>query len=370
MGLTIKEVLQIEELEGIKLVAAEEKINNEIRWIHIGETISMPVWLKGGELLLTCAHGFQDNESAQEYLIRKLAANDVTALAIEPGYYFDTIPQNMIDLANQVELPLLEIPTGMPFLQITEIVIDRIIKRSSFDGVLNKSKQMTNLKADSDSKSLFSVEKEKLLFEKVKYGEQEVAFNILEEIFADMIESELEPKLITTRCLEISIMLSRAAVETGVKLKTTLELNNRFVDKLSQTINLEDKFNLTCDLIRYYINAIYEKIEIKNLKIVQEVKDFVLDNYSEKVTLEQISEYVYLSSSHLSKVFKEVTGKTIMSYVNQIRLKEAKKLLRKTDMPLNSVAELSGYYDASYLNKVFKKEVGITPGRYRLNSRK
>jgi AraC-like DNA-binding protein len=165
-------------------------------------------------------------------------------------------------------------------------------------------------------------------------------------------------------------MLSRAAIESGVNLETALYLNEQLIKELDNTAKLKEKFNLIKEFVKKYINLIHEKKKVKNLEISQKIKDFIHENYSQKLTLDKISSHVYLSSSHLSKIFKDVTGITIMEYVNKTRLREAKRLLRKTEMPLNKVAEMSGYYDASYLSKVFKKEVGITPGQYRLNSRK
>lgn len=370
MILTVKRALQLEELKNIKIVAGEENIDNEIRWIHIGETTSIADWLKGGELLLTCAHGFKNNRPEQEYLLKELAGKNIAALAIEPGYYFESVPQNMIKLANKLGLPLLEIPEGVPFLKITEALMDKIIDSSPFDKLLDKSSKIYGLESKTGPKALLSFDKEQELFEEVKCGNDEKVFELLKEIFSDIVESDIEEKLIKTRCLEIAIMLSRAAIEAGVNLEHALQLNDRLIKELDKTPELKEKFNLIEKFVRKYIDLIHEKKKVKNLEITQEVKEYILDNYSEKLTLDQISSQVYLSSSHLSKIFKEVTGITIMEYVNQIRLREAKKLLRKTEMPLNKIAEISGYYDASYLSKVFKKEVGITPGQYRLNTKK
>jgi YesN/AraC family two-component response regulator len=138
---------------------------------------------------------------------------------------------------------------------------------------------------------------------------------------------------------------------------------------MRETTGLKKKFNLTKDIIKNYLDLIHKKKKIDNLEIVQRVKEFIHENYAKKLTLEEIADHAYFSPSYLSKIFKEITGITIMDYVTQVRLREAKKLLRDTRMSLNKIANSVGYYDASYLSNVFKKEMGITPGQYRKNVR-
>lgn len=370
MGLTVKEALKLEELEGIEAVAGKENLDNEIRWIHIGEQLYIADWLKGGELLLTCAHGIKDDESKQAYLIKELEAKNVAALAIEPGYYFDTIPQSMIDLADELEFPLLEIPQGMPFLKLTEVLMEKIVKLSSFEGLLDETNQIYGLESKTGPKSLSPFNQEQELIEEVQHGNKDQCFTILKKLFLDMVNNELEEGTIKMRCLEIAAMLSRAAVKSGVNRQKVFELNGNFNRKINDLSGIEERFNLTKQLINNYIELIHETKKQKDLKLVKKAKRFIKSNYSKKLTLDQVAKEVYLSASHLSKIFKRVTGTTVIEYVNQIRLKEAKQLLRNTDMPLNKIAEDVGYYDASYFSKVFKKKVGITPGQYRVNTRK
>ena len=67
--------------------------------------------------------------------------------------------------------------------------------------------------------------------------------------------------------------------------------------------------------------------------------------------------------------FRRSTGRTILAEIQRIRLDHAKRMLRDTDMPIPQIAASSGYNSASYLTQVFRKEVGITPARYRARFR-
>mgnify|MGYP006281029505 CR=1 FL=1 len=369
MGLTVKETLSIKNLEGIRIVAGEQNLDNVIRWVHIGEKLYIADWLKGGELLLTCAHGIKDDKTKQEYLIKELFAKDVSALAIEPGYYFESIPQNMIDLANKIGLPLLEIKPGMPFIKITEKLMKKIVKLTSFEKLLEDN-QIYGLESKNGPNSISPFNKEQELIEKVKYGKKEDCFDILKRMFCNMANNKCEEEFIQIRCLEISAMLSRAAVKTGVDHQKVFKLNLNYNKEVNDVCNIEEHFNLSKQLIKSYINLIHKNKKKKNLELVKRAKNYIKENYAKKLTLDQIADQIYLSSSHLSKKFKKSTGMTVIEYVNKIRLKEAKKLLKTTNLPLNKIAEKTGYYDASYFSKVFKKKVGITPGQYRTNTKK
>ena len=81
--------------------------------------------------------------------------------------------------------------------------------------------------------------------------------------------------------------------------------------------------------------------------------------------LERLSEHFGISASHISNLFHTVTGTKLISYITNIRLEEAKKLLRNTDDCIYHIALQVGFSDAGYFNRIFKKEVGISPKTYR-----
>ena len=88
-------------------------------------------------------------------------------------------------------------------------------------------------------------------------------------------------------------------------------------------------------------------------------------NYMKRITLNDISEHVAFSVSYLSRMFKEEKGINLTSYINEVRVRNAKLLLKGSDAPLSEVAYLTGFDDQSYFSKVFKKHTGVTPGKYR-----
>ena len=88
-------------------------------------------------------------------------------------------------------------------------------------------------------------------------------------------------------------------------------------------------------------------------------------NYMNKITLEGVAKHVYLSPSYFSKIFKEEMNCPFNHYMNQIRVEESKKLLLNPEIKLVDISNMTGFEDQSYYCKVFKKIVGITPGKFR-----
>jgi LacI family transcriptional regulator, galactose operon repressor len=97
--------------------------------------------------------------------------------------------------------------------------------------------------------------------------------------------------------------------------------------------------------------------------------DFIHRNRARNFTVNDVAADVGISRRNLEVKFRRSTGRTILSEIQRIRLEHAKRMLRDTDIPIPQIAASSGYNSASYLTQVFRKEVGITPAKYRTRFR-
>ena len=95
------------------------------------------------------------------------------------------------------------------------------------------------------------------------------------------------------------------------------------------------------------------------------IKEFLEENYSDKIQLVDLAGSFYVSKYHLCREFKKLFGTTIIDYITMRRITHAKELLRFTQMSIENIAENSGYSDASYFNKVFQKAENMTASEYR-----
>lgn len=84
-----------------------------------------------------------------------------------------------------------------------------------------------------------------------------------------------------------------------------------------------------------------------------------------EVSLNLLAEEFHLSSQYISQLFKSEIGVNFLTYLTNLRMERAKKLLLSTALPVSEVAEQSGYGDYRVFTKAFKKSEGVTPSQYR-----
>ncbi len=126
------------------------------------------------------------------------------------------------------------------------------------------------------------------------------------------------------------------------------------------------------ELNRIIIDAAIEVSEqvLKNqqqgiTRIVDKAMNYIDENYSEQLTLGDVADNVYVSSSYLSRIFKRVTNLNFSEYVNKVRIDEAKRLLKESDLMTYQIGEAVGYSDPHYFSRIFKKITGHSPTWFR-----
>lgn len=105
----------------------------------------------------------------------------------------------------------------------------------------------------------------------------------------------------------------------------------------------------------------YDKIGIVNTII-----EFINENYMRELSLDVISQNMYLSPAYISKIFKEETGESPINYLIKVRLAKAADYLREGTMSIKEVAYSIGYSDAYHFSKLFKKYYGYPPSAVKL----
>ena len=99
--------------------------------------------------------------------------------------------------------------------------------------------------------------------------------------------------------------------------------------------------------------------------IFDSIYSYVLLNYTGDITVEDIARYASCSVSTVAHVFKKRTGVPVKKYILNLRLNQAKKLLSFCDLPISTVATLSGFTNINYFPTAFKKAFNITPTEQR-----
>ena len=99
--------------------------------------------------------------------------------------------------------------------------------------------------------------------------------------------------------------------------------------------------------------------------IVRNAVDYLNAHYAEKVTLTDLADKMYVSQWHLSKLLNKHLKKSFSEILNEIRIREAKKLLMDPSLRVGDVAEQVGFLDIAHFSRVFKKYTDMSANEYR-----
>ncbi|BDU51637.1 response regulator transcription factor [Haliovirga abyssi] len=96
-------------------------------------------------------------------------------------------------------------------------------------------------------------------------------------------------------------------------------------------------------------------------KYTKETIEYIFKNYNSKITIDEMSDKLYISPSYLSRKFKEETGHTLNNFLNKYRIQKALELLFSGDYKVYEIAELVGFSNYKYFSSVFKKYIKCSP---------
>lgn len=115
---------------------------------------------------------------------------------------------------------------------------------------------------------------------------------------------------------------------------------------------------------------VHGKISVERMdntkKLAEEAKQYIADHYSESgLSVDDICKHLGVGTSYFSSVFKKDTGVSFVTYLTNVRMDEAKRLLDTTDEKSYVIAGLVGYDEPNYFSYVFKKHFSVSPSKYR-----
>lgn len=122
--------------------------------------------------------------------------------------------------------------------------------------------------------------------------------------------------------------------------------------------------------ILHYISNVYEfqlsneQRKKMNWLIFEEITKYIEEHCAD-ITIKELVAKFHFNEDYYNRILKEKVGMTYSEYVQDIRLKNAHKLLEKTDMTIEAIAEIIGYHNKGYFYKIFVEKYGVTPAKIR-----
>jgi transcriptional regulator GlxA family with amidase domain len=135
-------------------------------------------------------------------------------------------------------------------------------------------------------------------------------------------------------------------------------------DMIQLNHNREIVYQCIDDAVNYVSNL--RKNEISD-KRIRKAMLFMEENYCKSLKISDVSKEVAMTEKALMRLFYQKTNQTMNDFLSEIRILEAKKLLRDTEESIEEIAYRCGYGNYRSFDKAFKRKTGVSPGEYRKN---
>jgi len=247
--------------------------------------------------------------------------------------------------------------------------IDKL-QGSLTEGILSMNREMDRLinvyDRDGDygrrlQKVSVYPEKEELFLQlSIQKGDREQILGAL-----DNIEKELGNLLHYHQGDEIRFKLYRIIGYLSELPGTSEKAVDKYVEKLIHYRDIAGFFADFRECIEHSVNIESKNREIKGISS-QKILDFIDENYlSPEMSLAYVADYFSIRASYLSTFFKETIGVNFITYIQEKRMEQARRLLIDTDLTIQQIAVGVGYSDVPPFTKKFSGKFGMPPGAYR-----
>ena len=222
-----------------------------------------------------------------------------------------------------------------------------------------------------DSEESYPFELECQLIAKVKLGDRTGAKEILNLLLGKiMFHSPGNINLLKARLTELLSVLSRAAAQGGVDINMLLSKNLDYINKVMALDTQEDLCIWISSALDDFIESVYSSQDAKKISQLKPAMEYMQYHYELPITLEDVAKQAHLSVSRLAHLFKEEVGITVIEYLTNIRINQAKQQLLMTNNNCTQICFGVGYNNQSYFTRIFKQVVGMTPRQFRLENKR
>ena len=208
---------------------------------------------------------------------------------------------------------------------------------------------------------------EERVMEEVRKGDAKGALDVLNSFYFDASHRLPDNPLRVNKDLTFTYntMLRIAARQGGVNPVYLHRSSDKFAILIEKASNIKELEQLHKQMTEEYCQLVKEVSTNGYSVVIKQVVDYINLNFEKDLSLMKIAENINMNPSHLSKKFKSETGVSMKEFINQRRIKEAGRLLKKGERSITDIAFQVGFEDPSYFSAVFRKFTGQTPKEYR-----
>ena len=215
-----------------------------------------------------------------------------------------------------------------------------------------------NLKQHSNTSEF-----KKNLISKLIAGDSAGVKSFLELYTSELISSKLPLDKIKNSFFELIVTANNSTKEINKSF------NSSTFDNSFSTFSSENDISLIKEFVHKFllecITAISSVKKAEVHPVIKKVCDYIDNNLSKDISLEESADFAGVSSFYLSKLFKEEKGETFINFLSDKRLEKARQLLENTELSIKEITAEVGYNDQNYFSRIFKNKYGLSPKEYR-----
>lgn len=207
---------------------------------------------------------------------------------------------------------------------------------------------------------------ERMLTMLIKNNDMDRLSTYFQEVFQKLEDARLPFYEYQTYILEILAIIMKLANTFQIDASTVWGVENIYLSAIFRQHSLE----MMCEWFIESCRKIGKQIQVETkdpgAALIDKAKNYLEEHYADmELSVEVLCEELHVSPAYFSTLFKRETEMNFVSYVTDLRVEHAKKLLDSTADKTYIIAEKVGYSDSNYFAYVFKKKLGMTPTKYR-----
>ncbi|MCP1110933.1 response regulator transcription factor [Ohessyouella blattaphilus] len=224
------------------------------------------------------------------------------------------------------------------------------------DGVIFDCEEADAQKSAEDLEDILSA-----LIAEIRKDSQEGAFRVLDEFKCWIRTNDVDKNQAIAYLHQVHYRIYEGVVE----INDNARLEDGDITAVLRARTLDKAIERLKEYTQYALTSVASVVQSSKERQAGLALDYIQAHYGDSdITLQKMCEYLNISTSHFSTIFKEETGKTFLEALNGVRMEKAKQLLRETSLKNYQIAEKVGFSDPHYFNIAFKKIVGMTPKHY------
>lgn len=129
MGIPLREILEMDNFDICEIVAGKEGLDRKVYGVTIMEAPDIAKWLRGGELILTSLYPIKNSKGVEKDLIRDIVDKEAAGLIVKAHRFIEEIPDELIEMGNELNFPIIEIPQDVRFVDLMYPLMERLFNK-------------------------------------------------------------------------------------------------------------------------------------------------------------------------------------------------------------------------------------------------